>query len=160
MAEGDKIKLQSKEGDLFDISPEAARLSKLLATMQDDGMDGESIPLPNVTKDTLAKVVSYMEYHVANPPGEIYRPIRSGNLADSNVCDWDCTFLDVEQDVLFELILAANYLDIKPLLDLTCAQVAAMIKGKTPEELRKQFKITSDFTPEEEEQVRQEKWSM
>ena len=32
-------------------------------------------------------------------------------------------------------------------------QVAAMIKGKTPEELRKQFKITSDFTPEEEEQV-------
>ena len=32
-------------------------------------------------------------------------------------------------------------------------QVAAMIKGKTPEELRKQFKITSDFTPEEEEQA-------
>ena len=29
-------------------------------------------------------------------------------------------------------ILAANYMDIKPLLDLTCATVASMIKGKTP----------------------------
>ena len=29
-----------------------------------------------------------------------------------------------------------------------------MIKGKSQEEIRKQFKITSDFTPEEEEQAR------
>lgn len=34
----------------------------------------------------------------------------------------------VQQETLFELILAANYMDIKPLLDLTCATVASMIK--------------------------------
>lgn len=55
--------------------------------------------------------------------------------------------------------MAANYLDIKPLLDLTCATVASMIKGKTPEEIRKTFNIVNDFTPEEEAQVREEnKW--
>jgi len=27
-------------------------------------------------------------------------------------------------------------MDIKPLLDLTCAKVASMIKGKTPEQVR------------------------
>ena len=31
-----------------------------------------------------------------------------------------------------------------------------MIKGKTPEEIRKQFNIVNDFTPEEEAQVCQE----
>ncbi|XP_026385081.1 SKP1-like protein 1B [Papaver somniferum] len=39
---------------------------------------------------------------------------------------------------------------------LTCQTVADMIKGKTPEEIRKTFNIKNDFTPEEEEEVRRE----
>jgi S-phase kinase-associated protein 1 len=31
-----------------------------------------------------------------------------------------------------------------------------MIKGKTPDEIRKKFNIENDFTPEEEEEVRRE----
>jgi len=42
---------------------------------------------------------------------------------------------------------AANYLDIKPLLDLTCAKVATTLKGKTPEEIRIEYNIRNDFTP-------------
>lgn len=57
--------------------------------------------------------------------------------------------------ILF-LSQAANYLNIKSLLDLTCMTVANMIKGKTPEEIRKTFNIKNDFTPEEEEEVRRE----
>ena len=36
---------------------------------------------------------------------------------------------------------AANYLNIKELLDLTCFTVASMIRGKSPEEIRKAFNI-------------------
>lgn len=75
------------------------------------------------------------------------------------VSDWDANFVDVEQELLFELILAANYMDIKSLLDLACAKVASMIKGKTPQEIRETFNIVNDFTPEEESQIREEnKW--
>ena len=37
---------------------------------------------------------------------------------------------------------------------MTCKTVANMIKGKTPEEIRKTFNIKNDFTQAEEEQVR------
>ena len=55
--------------------------------------------------------------------------------------------LQVDQGTLFELMQAANYLEIKGLLDVTCKTVANMIKGKTPEEIRETFNI-NDPTPE------------
>ncbi|KAJ1649104.1 hypothetical protein IWQ61_009701 [Dispira simplex] len=70
--------------------------------------------------------------------------------------DWDHDFCKMDQGTLFELILAANYLDIKPLLDLTCFAVANMIRGKEPEEIRRTFNIKNDFTAEEEEWVKRE----
>ena len=51
---------------------------------------------------------------------------------------------------------AANFLNIKGLLDLTCQSVADLIKGKSPEDIRKTFNIRNDFTPEEEAAVRKE----
>ena len=53
-----------------------------------------------------------------------------------------------------DIILASNYLDIKPLLELGCAKIATFIKGKSAEEIRKTFGIVNDFTPEEEAQIR------
>jgi len=58
--------------------------------------------------------------------------------------------------VLMTVLQAANYLDIKALLDVGCKTVANMIKGKSPEEIRKTFNIQNDFTPEEEDQIRRE----
>ncbi len=60
----------------------------------------------------------------------------------------------MEQKELFDLIVAAASLDIQPLLDLANTTVALMMKGKSPEEIRRQFNIRNDLTLEEEEQVR------
>lgn len=36
---------------------------------------------------------------------------------------------------------AANYLDVKRLMDLLCARVADLIKGKDPAKIRKTFHV-------------------
>ena len=153
------LKLVSQELEKITVPRKVALMSELVRTMSEGDKDEKEIPLPNVKSAVLRKVVTYLQYHVDNPPKEIEKPLKSANMNEV-VAQWDADFCDVDQELLFELILAANYMDIKPLLDLSCAKVASMIKGKTPEQIRKTFNITNDFTPEEEEAVRAEnKWA-
>ena len=113
--------------------------------------EGEKkIPLPNVAKTILQKVITYCEYH-ANPKDK-----DGKDKSEDDKKNFDLDYVKVDQATLFELILAANYLDIKELLDLCCQTVANMIKGKTPAEIRKTFNIKNDFTAEEEDEVRKE----
>ena len=51
---------------------------------------------------------------------------------------------------------AANFLNIKSLLDLVCQTVADMIKNKSPQQIREIFNIKNDFSPEEEEAIRKD----
>jgi S-phase kinase-associated protein 1 len=68
--------------------------------------------------------------------------------------------LSLDHDAIFHLTLAANYMDIRPLLDLCCAKIASLIKGKSPEEIRNNLNIVNDFSPEEEAKVREEnRWA-
>ncbi|CAI0554211.1 unnamed protein product [Linum tenue] len=117
--------------------------SQTIKHMIEDDCADNGIPLPNVTGGILAKVIEYCKKHRAA-------------AADGGLKSWDEDFVKVDQNTLFDLILAANYLNIKDLLDLTCQTVANMMKGKTPEEIRAIFNIKNDFTPEEEEEVRRE----
>jgi len=155
----EELVLVSQDNEKFPCPKKVALMSELVKTMAEGDKDEKEIPLPNVKAVVLEKVTHYMKYHVDNPAKEIEKPLKSANMAEV-VAGWDADFVDVDQELLFELILAANYMDIKSLLDLTCAKVASMIKGKTPEQIRKTFNIQNDFTPDEEEAVRAEnKWA-
>uniref|UniRef100_A0ACD5XR64 Uncharacterized protein n=1 Tax=Avena sativa TaxID=4498 RepID=A0ACD5XR64_AVESA len=138
------IMLKSSDGEDFEIKPEAAALSQTIKHMMEEDCVENGVPLPNVNSNILAKVIEYCNKHVA----------AAGQQEDLKVFDAD--FIKVDQATLFDIILAANYLDIKGLLDLSCQTVADIIKGKTPEEIREYFNIVNDFTPEEEAEIRKE----
>ena len=70
---------------------------------------------------------------------ELKKPLKSAIMSEL-VQEWYAEFVKVEQQELFDILLAANYLDVKPLLDLASATVASMIKDKTIEEIRETFK--------------------
>jgi S-phase kinase-associated protein 1 len=157
-----KVKLVSMDGEAFEVEAKVAVMSQLVQTLVADEQEGDEvqeIPLPNVKAPVLAKVVEFCQHHKDAPMAEIQKPLKSNVLSDC-VDEWDANFVDVaEQELLFELILAANYMDIKSLLDLSCAKVATMIKGKTPEEIRATFGITEEFTEEEQQRILEEnKW--
>ena len=156
----EKVKLTTQDGETIEVDKEIACKSILVKGIVDDS-DGanEEIPLPTVKKAILEKILEFCEYIHKNSPPEIDKPLRSSELRDV-VNEWYANFVNLEQEVLFELIMAANFLDIKSLLELACAKVSSIIKGMTIPEIRKYFNIENDFTPEEEAQIMDEnRWA-
>ena len=152
------IKLQSNDGEIFPVDVVIATQCVTIKTMLEDlGMDEEDeevVPLPNVNAAILKKVIQWATYHKDDSP--LTEDDKNKEKKTGDISSWDADYLKVDQGTLYELILAANYLDIRGLLDVTCQTVANMIKGKTPEEIRKTFNIKNDLTPAEEDQIRKE----
>ena len=127
-----EVTLISNDQEEFIIESEVAEKSEIIKNVILDSSDSR-IPLPDIDGKTLSYVVDYL---------------NSGQFPEVDTTD------------LFSIILASNYLDIKELLDIACEKVATMIKGKTPDEIRKKFNVENDFNLEEEENIKKEnEWS-
>ncbi|WFD35447.1 TATA-binding protein-associated factor mot1 [Malassezia cuniculi] len=157
------VVLTTSDNEQFTVDRDVAERSLLIKQMIEDiGESDMPIPLPNVSSSVLTKVLEYCNHHRNDPPSSLDDADEMRRRA-TDISEWDAKFIQVDQEMLFEIILAANYLDIKSLLDIGCKTVyvvpadsANMIKGKQPEEIRKLFNIQNDFTPEEEAQIRRE----
>ncbi|ODQ63444.1 E3 ubiquitin ligase SCF complex, Skp subunit [Nadsonia fulvescens var. elongata DSM 6958] len=152
------VTLISSDGQTFEIDAKVAEKSVLIKNMMEDIGDEASseIPIPNVASNVLSKVIEYCTHHKDDPSLGDEETNPANKIKNIDIDEWDQKFLAVDQEMLFEIILTANYLDIKPLLEAGCKTVANMIKGKSPEEIRRTFNIQNDFTPEEESQIRRE----
>ncbi len=107
------------------------------------------INLPEINYNTLQKIVQYLIHYKEKEPQQIPKPLSSNNL--NNVIDeWDINFIkNMDMNSIYDLINASNYLEIPSLLDLSCAYVITLIKGKSIEEMRKIFNIECDLSDEQ-----------
>ncbi|KEH23709.1 SCF ubiquitin ligase, SKP1 component [Medicago truncatula] len=134
------ITLKSDDGETFEVSEAVALKSQTIKhIIEDDCAD-----------NILAKVIEYCKKHVEATSSD-------EKVSEDDLKNWDADFTkEVDQQTLFQILLAANYLNIKNLLDLCCQTVADDIKDKKPEEIRKIFNVENDFSPEEEAKVQNE----
>ena len=172
-SEAQSISIMPKEGEAMvktidlNVAKMSVTISEMIANtcgksvgqqIKEDLKD-KPIELKNISANILDKIIEYMNYHYDDPVEE-----RDSDEEDYNdfkrsddICDWDRRFMkDMDRDTLFELILAANYLNIKGLLELGCKTAANQIKGKSAEEVRQMWGIECDLSPEEEEKLKKE----
>jgi len=118
----------------FCITWKQAALSEYIVNF---GPEERTIRVPQIDADSLNHVCRYLRHHNGKQPAEIAKPIRSIKMEKIVEDGWDATFINsfAKKD-LFKLTLAANCMSITSLLHLTCAKVATMIKGKSPEEIK------------------------
>jgi len=134
-----QLKLNSKDGKSYPVERKHAFISNLIKTGLENDDKADEFPVPGVTAPILEKVVEYMSHHKGTEPPIIEKPLRSKVMRDVCQDKWDAEFIDrigETRQVLYDLILAANYMDIKGLLHLGCAKVASLIKGQPLEKIK------------------------
>jgi len=133
------LKLSSKDKKEFVVERKHAFISTLVKTSLENDDKAEEVPIPGVTGAILELVVNYMKEHKGVEPPIIEKPLRSKVMKDVCPHKWDADYIDKigeTRQQLYDLILAANYMDIKSLLHLGCAKVASLIKGQPLEKIK------------------------
>jgi S-phase kinase-associated protein 1 len=133
------IKMKSNDGKVVNISSKAAMRSGLLKGIMQDYPEDSEIPLNAVDGSTLEKIKEYLVHYEDSDPAQIKRPLKK-EFKDS-VDEWDSKFIGDDTNSILALIKAANFMDIKPLLELSAAKVATIVRGTKTETIRKTFEI-------------------
>ncbi|CAL5054198.1 unnamed protein product [Urochloa decumbens] len=152
------ITLVSSDDVRFEVPEAAATLSQTVRRLIEEGgghaAGSAGIPLPNVDALILSKVIEYCNKHAPAPDAGAAAAAAVGK---QDLESFDREFINVDTSTLCSLIMAADYLKVTGLAELAGQAIADLIKGKTPEEIKKAFRITdSGFTAEEEEEIRRE----
>lgn len=144
----EQIIVECYDGKEFEIPLEIAMMSPVVVDMLKNNEYEEELPdssnmfspvtkvckkifLKDVPSFGLSRVLQYCKYH-ENCAG---KSMREKDF-------WDAEFLD-QGDVYSICVLAkaAYYLDVKPLIDLTCRELASRLKKKSPKEMIDLFNI-------------------
>ncbi|XBI42585.1 hypothetical protein VPH35_126897 [Triticum aestivum] len=160
------IKLKSSDGKEFEVEQAVAMESQMIRHMIEDEYTDNGLLLRNVNSKILSKVIEYCNKHVQAKAADTSdfgggaRPLGGTSAMPAapteDLKNWDANFVKVDTATIFDLALAANHLNIRGLLDLTCQTIADMITGKTLDVVRKIFNINEKLRPEEEEKIRRE----
>ncbi|XP_031488743.1 SKP1-like protein 1A [Nymphaea colorata] len=150
--------LKASDGVVYEVEETVAKMLQMLSPLIDDADLENAIPLHNVTGKILGKVLDYCKKHTEEEaPEDLPEEDDMSHMTKKHAMEkWDAEYVDVDRETLFEIVLAANYLEIKGLLELTCQKIADLIKDVSTEEVREVFNIENDYSEEEEAEMRNE----
>ena len=135
------VKLKSEDGVIVELSRKAAMRSELIKTTMENYPDFDVLDVKKVNGDSLSKIKEYLEHYESIEPKEIKKPLAE-NFKDC-VDEWDYGFIGNEENIetLMNLIKAASFMNIDPLINLLSAKIAHKIKGISTATIRNTFGI-------------------
>ncbi len=109
----------------------------------------EEIPVSEVNSHILYKVIDYCKSYLENSESSEWKQEFFRNVYETK------KFEDVKRYhlELADLAIAADYLDIEPLLNNIAEVIANTLRNKSPEEIREEWDFPDDLTSEEKEKI-------
>ena len=115
-----------------------------------------SIELKEIPWKYLDRIVKFIEYYEKDPYEELPKPLPSSFIEDVLEDEFYIKFWEQDFKEIEKYFDYAMYLNYKPLTSLMAARIAAEIKDKQIDEIRKMFNIENDFSEEEYRKIEEE----
>ena len=106
------LELKSSDGVIFSVDAETVKQMVTIQTMIDhENEDSEEvIPVSTVKAQVLEKIIQWTDHHKID-------------LDKTSHTTWMVKYFNVELEKMFEIIIAADYLEVESLLNESCRNV-------------------------------------
>lgn len=116
----------------FKVDRQFVKISKLYMRALEQDPTAMSIPCPTVEPLVFSEILNYIEHHKGIDPPVIEYPAKSVNMSENCTDPWDAVFVDTlwekSKKLFYEVLNAANFLEIISLVHLCCCTIATRIK--------------------------------
>ena len=145
------ITLKSNDNKTFSLPENACKKSPYLQKLISKG--NKEINLDEIKGEVLEKVVEYLKYYSDKDFPTLPEVLKSNDLK-AEIGEWDFSFINpISYENCFHLINAGSLLQLNHLYELACSKIAAFMKGKTPDEVNKEFTIECQLTQDEAKEL-------
>ena len=145
------ITLKSNDNKTFSLPDNTCKKSPYLAQLITEGKT--TINLDEIKGEVLEKVVEYLKYYADKDFPKLPEVLKTNDLK-AEVGEWDFNFINpISYENCFHLINAGSLLELNHLYELACSKIAAFMKGKSPEDVNKEFNIECQLTQEEAKEL-------
>ena len=134
--------LKAFDGQTITIPVSYCKLSKVLTEIISQlSPEDNVVDLPLIQSiDILRYMGKYLCIHKGTEPTLIEKPLRTADLDQLTIKD-NIDFIDEilnegKITLLYKVLSAANYIQCNSLINLLCAKVASMIKGKPLDQIK------------------------
>jgi S-phase kinase-associated protein 1 len=79
-------------------------IRNMLDDLGDAAIGSSAIPIPNVNEAVLRKVIEWCDHHRNDPP-QAADDENDNRKKTTDIEEWDQKFMQVDQEMLFEIIL-------------------------------------------------------
>ena len=169
------VHVTSSEGEQFSLPLQAVTLSEAfkieyeLLGGNDGSINHEPLNLTSCQQGkikslTLSYVVKFLtHFSTIDKMNNFESPFKSNNVYDIVQPSWYADFIvgvGKNREELFNLVLAADFLDIQPLLRLSVLAVSCDITGQTEKDISRIFRVQNGHQLEQDTVWQENKWAI
>jgi S-phase kinase-associated protein 1 len=138
------VSIKTSDNQVVQVERACALKCEMIRAMMELDINATEFTLGCVDSGVLNAIMKFLKFRETKPYVDIPKPLPYKDYLRVYVPADVMELFNVPDTVLFDMIMAANYLGNTEFLNLACAKLASILMGMSKEEIRERFGVEDD----------------